>query len=222
MIEYAVEKPNVREMALEHGIEFSFDEDLISMILGTGSKTMSVGKMSRKILETLNDSNDEELVENLMSLPGVGEGKALQIAAAIELGKRRSNHLRAPINCPSDIIPFLQNYAVSNKERFIVVSLNGGHEIIDIHVVSVGTLNCSRIHPREIFLDAIKENAAALVLCHNHPSGNVKPSDADIKTTKNLLKASCILGIEILDHVIIDRDKYYSFVENNLLFTSDE
>ena len=215
-------KPELRELALEHGMSFPFDEDLVALILGSGSKEYPVQNMARKIIETLDNSNEKDIIRNLLSIRGIGCGKALAIAAALELGKRRSNHLRAPIRTPEDMIPFIKNFAVSNKERFVVITLNGGHEIIQIHVVSVGTLNRSLIHPREVFSEAIRENAAAMILCHNHASGNVEPSEEDIQTTRILLKASVILGIEILDHIIVDRENYYSFVEHNLLFTNDE
>jgi len=218
MMKKEIEKPDLREVALKHGLEYSFDEDLIALILGSGSKSMPIQKMARRILETLNDSNSDQIVNNLLELKGVGQSKALAIGAALELGKRRSNHLKAPIRNPGDIVRFVQNYAVSQKEHFLVVTLNGSHEIIEIHVVSIGTLNRSLIHPREVFEVAIKENAAAIILCHNHPSGNVEPSKEDIEATKVLLRASFIMGIEILDHVIVSMEKYFSFMENSVIF----
>lgn len=213
-------KLDARERALEHGLSFPYDDELIMLILGSGTKKMPVDRMAQRILETLDESNDDEIVKNLLALEGVGTGKALAIAAALELGRRRNNHLKAPIRNPQDIVPFVKNYAMSMKEHFLVVTLNGGHEIINIHVVSVGTLNRSLIHPREVFQVGIKENAAALILCHNHPSGNCQPSDEDIETTKVLMKASYIMGIDILDHIIVDCESYFSFVENNILFTN--
>lgn len=216
-----VKKPTVREDALEHGMSFPFDEDLIMMIIGSGTKKMPVHRMARKILSVLNDSNDDEIVKNLLAVKGIGEGKALAVAAALELGKRRSRYLRAPIRRPEDIVPFVKNFAVSQKEHFLVVTLNGGHEIIQIHVTSVGTLNRSLIHPREVFNEAIRENAAAIILCHNHPSGNVEPSEDDLVATKMLVEASLIVGIEILDHVIVDRERYFSFLEHGIIFGDD-
>lgn len=221
-MEIKVQKPSVREDALMHGLSYPYDEDLITLILGSGTKEMPIGKLSRKILEVLNYSNDDEIVKNLLAVKGIGESKALAIAAALELGKRRNNHLRAPIRKPDDIVPFVRNYAVSNKEHFLVVTLSGGHEIIQIHVASVGILNRSIIHPREVFSEAIRENAAAIILCHNHPSGKVEPSDEDVVTTKMLVDASRIIGIEILDHIIVDREKYYSFLEHDLIFTGKD
>lgn len=211
-------KPDVRERTLKHGLSFPVDEELVMLILGSGNKNMPIEIMAEKIVETLDDSNSEDMVQNLLNLKGVGTGKALAIAAALELGRRRNGHLKATINNPKDVIPFVRNYAVSQKEHFLLITLNGGHEIIQIHVVSVGTLNKTLIHPREIFSEAIKENAAAIIVCHNHPSGNCEPSDDDIESTRILINASQIIGIELLDHVIIDYQNYFSFLEHNLLF----
>ena len=179
-------------------------------------------ELAEKITEVLDDSEADEVVENLLYVKGIGQSKALAVGAALELGRRRSNHLRAPIKKPEDIIPFVRNYAVSEKEHFLVVTLNGGHEIIQIHVVSLGIVNRTLIHPREVFSTAIKENAAAIIVCHNHPSGNCYPSEEDVLVTKNLLEVSVVMGIELLDHVIVSRESYYSFVENNLLFNQNE
>lgn len=211
-------KPDVREKALCRGIETLFDNELIALILGTGTKEFPIQVMADKIAETMDDTNSCELVKALQKLKGVGKGKSLAIVAALELGKRRSKHLKAPINSPKDIIPFVRNYSVNPREHFLVITLNGGHEIIQIHVTSVGTLNKSLVHPREVFSEAIKENAAAIILCHNHPSGNCNPSQDDIDTTFVLVQAAKIIGIPILDHIIIDCESYYSFLENDVLF----
>ncbi len=213
--------PDVREKALEHGMSYPYDEELLMMILGTGTKEMPVEVMARKIREVLDASNTDDVVKNLMAVRGIGAGKALAVAAALELGKRRNGHLKKKISCPSDIVPFVRNYAVSNKEHFLMVTLDGGYQIIQIHVVSVGTLNRSLIHPREIFSEAIKDNATAIILCHNHPSGDDTPSEEDIKTTRSLIQASEIIGIEILDHIIVVCDNYCSFAEHGILFHND-
>ena len=217
-IEFYKDRPLVREMALEHGMGFPYDEELVMLILGTGTRQMPIDIMARKIIQVLDDSNDEDIVENLMAIKGIGRGKALSIAAALELGKRRNCYRRAKITTPNHIVPFVQNYAISQKEHFLTITLDGGNQIIKIHVVSVGTLNCSLIHPREVFVEAIRENASSIILCHNHPSGNCEPSKDDIYTTNLLAEASKIIGIEILDHIIVGFDSYFSFVENDLVF----
>ena len=210
-------KPDVREKALEHGFSFLFDEELVMLILGSGTRQMPVELMAEKIMDVLYDYDAEEVVENLLQLKGVGLGKALAVAAALELGRRRSCHLRAPIKSPCDIVPFVKNYAVCDKEHFLLVTLNGGHEIIQIHVITVGTLNRTLIHPREVFSVAMKDNAAAIIVSHNHPSGNCQPSEEDIEVTETLRKVSVIMGIELLDHVIVSRESYFSFLEHKLL-----
>ena len=212
---------NVREKVLEHGISFPFDEELIMLILGSGTKDIPIDVLARNISTVLVDANSDEVVDKLLKVKGVGVSKAIAIAAALELGRRKFTHLRAVIRTPNDLIPFVRNFAVSNKEHFLVVTLNGGHEIIQIHVVSVGTLNKTIIHPREIFSEAIKENAAAIIVCHNHPSGNCTPSQDDIETTQVLINASRIIGIELLDHIIVDCENYFSFVEHDVLFGDD-
>ena len=210
-------KPDVREKALEHGFSYLFDEELIMLILGSGARGLPVEYMAEKIAEVLDDCNFEDAVENLLRVKGVGQGKALAVAAALELGRRRSNHLRAPIKSPCDIVPFLKNYAVSEKEHFLLVTLNGGHEILQIHVITVGTLNRTLIHPREVFTTAMRDNAAAIIVSHNHPSGNCQPSEEDIAVTETLEKVSVIMGIELLDHVIVSRETFFSFLEHKML-----
>lgn len=210
-------KYGVREKALEHGLTFPFDEELIMLIIGSGSHDIPVDIMAGRIAQILDESEEDEVVKNLLELKGVGESKALAIAAALELGRRRYSHLKAVIRSPDDIIPFVKNYAVSQKEHFLAVTLTGGHEIIKIHVISVGTLDKTLIHPRDVFSVAIKENAAAIIVCHNHPSGNCKPSKDDIETTQTLYQVSEIMGIQLLDHIIIDCNSYFSFIEHKLV-----
>ena len=210
-------KPSVRESALEHGLSYLFDEELIMLILGTGNSRMPLEIMADRMASVLDDSDPKDVVKNLLKLKGVGQGKALAVAAALELGKRRSSHLCAPIKSSSDIVPFVQNYAVCKKEHFLLVTLNGSNEIIQIHVISVGTLNRTLIHPREIFGTAMREDAAAIIVCHNHPSGNSEPSEEDIDVTHNLERVGEIMGIALIDHIIVCRESYFSFADNKLL-----
>lgn len=211
------QKFNLRERVLLSGINYPTDEELIMLIIGSGNKKDDVEHLSEKILNIVDVATSENLVENLIKIPGVGKCKALAIAAAVELGRRRNCHLEAKVRSPADIIPYVQNYAIKQQEHFITVCLSGAHEILSIKVTSVGTVNRTIIHPREIFADAIKNNAAAIIVCHNHPSGNCEPSMDDIETTNKIVEASSILGIPVLDHVIINKTTYFSFLENNLL-----
>jgi DNA repair protein RadC len=114
---------------------------------------------------------------------------------------------------PNQILPFVEEWREAAQEHFIVITLDGAHHVIKTRVVSVGLINRALVHPREVFRDAIIDNAAAIIMCHNHPSGNLEPSDEDIQITTRLKQASKIIGIEILDHIIISSYGHYSFLE---------
>ena len=127
------------------------------------------------------------------------------------------------INHPDDLYTFaLELYKDVTVEEFIVIALDTSHKVISARVISIGTINRTIVHPREVFRNAILDNAAALIVCHNHPSGNSYPSDEDVETTKVLIEASKIIGIEILDHMILGYDYYYSFLEHNNLFGDEK
>jgi DNA repair protein RadC len=215
-------QPRVREKVLENGVASASDSELVMLLLGSGGKNLPVTKLAKKVLNTLVSCNPEDTVDALMKVKGMGPGKTLIIAAAIELGRRLNAHTLAPIKKPSDIVPFVQHYAMQPTEHFICVTLNGAHEILQIHPVTAGTVNRTLIHPREIFIDAIKERAFAIILCHNHPSGSCRPSKEDIETTNRLYQASKVLGIHILDHLILTRTGFYSFRQNGAVFDDSD
>lgn len=121
------------------------------------------------------------------------------------------------INFPNDVLPILQKYANRKQEHFIMVSLDGSHSIIKTRVITKGILNRTIIHPREIFRPAIMDSAMSIILCHNHPSGKPKPSKEDQEITKRLKDAGKIIGINVIDHIIISKTGYYSFLEEDTL-----
>lgn len=215
-------KPQVREQALKYGISFPSDEELVMLILGSGTKTCSVKNLSRLVMQALYSPGRGSVIEKLSRIKGIGESKSLAIAAALELGRRRHEIAHHVIRHPKDVVPFIKNYSMSNKEHFISITLNGAHEIIKINVVSVGTSHKTIACPREIFSEALLENASALIVCHNHPNASCEPSEDDIDTTRSLIDASKIIGIAFLDHIILDRDSYFSFLEHDLLFDTSE
>ena len=147
----------------------------------------------------------------MLDVKGLGNGKATLLAAALELGRRFYGSKGICIKSPVDVIPLVQHYALEKQEHFLCISLTGANEIIKIRVITVGILNSTLIHPREIFAEAIKDRSAAIILCHNHPSGKVDPSVEDIQLTRRLVKVADIIGIKILDHIIISSTGYYSF-----------
>ena len=200
---------------MKMGLHYPTDSELLMLILGSGTKKAPVEILAEKILRQIQFSDKENLVGNLLTINGIGTGKALSVAAAIELGRRQTKHLTAVIRKPTDIIPYVKNYSIEKREHLLCITLSGAHEILTIRVISIGTLNQAIVHPREIFHEAIKENASAIILCHNHPSGNCTPSENDMTTTKRIRSASEIIGISLLDHIIISQDDYFSFAESN-------
>ena len=121
------------------------------------------------------------------------------------------------ITAPSNILPFIEKYRLRKQEEFVVITLNGSHEIIKVRTISKGLVNRTLVHPREVYRMAIKDNAAAIILTHNHPSGNPAPSIEDIEITNRMISAGKIIGIEVLDHVVIAKKGYYSFLEEGQL-----
>lgn len=210
-------KIEIRELTIQHGLSFPSNEELIMLILGSGTKQTPIKDLARQVLEIVMSSNSENLVENLLKVNGMGKSKALIIAAALELGRRIGKNPDVALDSPSDIIPYIQSYTMQKQEHFLCVSLNGSMEIISIRVICIGASNMAIIRPPEVFAEAIKEHASAIVLCHNHPGGNPNPSSKDIKTTLRLYQAAELLGISILDHIIITKTGYFSFLEHNLM-----
>ena len=215
-------KPNIREMVMKYGVTYPSTLELIMVLLGTGIQGMPVGKLAQQVLNVVTASARENLLENLLQIEGIGPSKAVTIAAAIEFGRRQNNHTGKQVCKPSDLIPFVHHYAMQEQEHFICVTLNGAHEIIKIRTVSVGTINKTMVHPREVFTGAIKDMAAAVILCHNHPSGNCIPSSDDIETTHRMVEAGECLGIHVLDHLIITTKGYFSIKEEGLLEPSKQ
>ena len=211
------DKIKIRELALQHGLSFPSDAELIMLILGSGTKDAPIKELAKQVLGTVLSSNDENLLTNLMELKGMGKTKALMIAAALEFGKRINKNPQVALSSPSDIVPYIQNYAMQKQEHFLCISLNGAMEVISIRVICSGSGNMAVIKPVEVFSHAVKEHASAVIISHNHPSGNPTPSDADIHTTVRLSRAAEILGIALLDHIIISRTSYFSFLEHDFM-----
>ena len=211
------QKPNVREMVLKNGMKFPSDEELVMLLLGSGTKKVHINELASHVIHAIDGSNAEDRIQKLESVSGIGETKALMIAAALELGRRKSAYLHTVINKPCDIVPYVQHYAMEPKEHFICATINGARELMNIRVISVGTINRTLIHPREIYADAVSERASGIICCHNHPYGPCLPSKADCDSTEVLRKAADILGITFLDHIIITNDSYFSFLEHGLL-----
>ncbi|MBR4599268.1 MAG: DNA repair protein RadC [Treponema sp.] len=215
-----IEKSNkleIRELTLQHGLAYPTDEELIMLILGSGTKESPVRELAKEVLGKVMCSNSDNLVENLMLVKGMGKSKALMIAAALELGKRINRNPEGAFETPRDLIPYIQSYGMQKQEHFLCISLNGAKEIISIRVVCTGSGNMAVVKPADVFSEPVKEHAAAVVISHNHPCGLLFPSKEDIQTTLRLSQAAELLGITLLDHIILSKNDYYSFLEHELM-----
>jgi len=211
----AAERP--REKLQAKGPEALSDLELLAILLGSGTKGSDVLAVAGRILKVLDGRNEKLGAEELKAIEGVGPAKASLIAAALEFARRRIRPEGLRISFPADVLPLIRHYADRRQEHFICVSLNGANEVIAARVVSVGLVNKTQVHPREVFADPITDRASAVIVAHNHPSGSLEPSREDIDITGQLKSAGEILGIRLLDHVIFDSKGYYSFLEKGLI-----
>ncbi|MBU5427218.1 DNA repair protein RadC [Tissierella pigra] len=213
-----------REKLYSHGPSALSNEELLAIIIRTGNKEDSAIDLARKILSKDNRGlaylRDTTLQE-LMEIKGIGRCKAAQILSAIEIGKRlnyKEALYKVKINEPSTIANlYMDEMRYLQKEHFRIALLDTKNQIIVTEEISVGTLNASIVHPRDVFKAAIKRNSNSMILVHNHPSGDPKPSNEDINITNRLVEAGNLIGIKVLDHIIIGDNRYISFKEKNLI-----
>jgi DNA repair protein RadC len=209
------------------GAEALSNAELLAVIIRTGSREETSVTLAQKVLSRYGGSkgmaalNDVSL-EELKSLKGIGRVKAIQIKAVAELSKRISSTSpfgrKVIISSPSDVCGLLmEEMRYLKKEVFKIILLNTKNHIIKHINVSIGSLNSSIVHPREVFAEAVKASCSAIILVHNHPSGDPEPSREDMETTERLVNAGNIIGIKVLDHIIIGDGKYTSFKEKNLI-----
>ena len=206
-----------REKLREKGASALTDEELVAAILGRGIEGVDIVTMSRNVARLIRKHKEDLSVEHLTSVPGMGLAKAAQILSAFELARRYQLKETAKITSAKDILPLVADIADKKQEYFVCMSLNGANEVIEKRIVTIGLVNSSQIHPREVFADVIADRAAAVIFAHNHPSGDPKPSDVDAKTHKQLTEAGKILGLRILDHIIVTKKGYFSFQEAGLI-----
>jgi len=214
-----VKKP--RERLIEKGPEALRDSELLAILLGSGYKGKNVLEVAQRILSEYPSEKLAELpFEKLKKLKGVGPAKACLIRAVFELSKRAfavGEDLLPIISTPKDAADEVTNIRKNKKENFVVLYLNARNQVIHKETISIGTLNASVVHPREVFQPAITKSAASIILAHNHPSGDTTPSDDDIELTKRIIKAGEIMGIEVLDHVIVSEKSHLSMKDKGLM-----
>jgi DNA repair protein RadC len=207
-----------REKLAMYGARALSDEELLSVMLGSGSRQRSVFKVASELLPVLDASKVEDLdLAQLRGVQGIGPSKAFLIAASLEFSRRRIRPEGLKVTRASDVLPLLSHIVDRPQEHVISISLSGAHEVIRTRTVSIGLLTSCPIHPREVFVGAITDRAYSVIVAHNHPSGDPTPSEEDKKVTAQLAVAAGTLGINLLDHIIFARRGYYSFQEHGLL-----
>jgi DNA repair protein RadC len=213
-----------REKLLMRGAQSLTDAELVAIILRTGKKGASVLEIARDLIKSEGNLAGlaSKSVDSLQKVDGIGSDKAATLAAVFEISRRIQSQSKLysnrKITSPKDVadifIPLLRD---EQKEKFIVVCLNSANKIIKHETISIGNLNSSIVHPREIFKVAIDCLSASVILIHNHPSGNLEPSNEDISITKKIIEAGKLMDIPVFDHLIVAGDGYTSFVEKRLI-----
>jgi DNA repair protein RadC len=212
-----------RERLQKFGPEALSAQELLSLVIGRGIPKKSVISIAQELLAKFGNIKaiSEATIEELSQIEGIGFAKAAQIKACFELGKRENlepESIHFDIKNPESVVKAIRaSIKDKAREHFKLILLNPRNKIIGISTISIGTLNASLVHPREVFKDAITHSAASVVLAHNHPSGDPEPSDDDLKITKKLVDSGKILGIEVLDHIVIGKNNFYSFKERGLI-----
>jgi len=206
------------ERLLNQGVQSLSNAELLAIILRTGSKNVNVIDLARNLLNEFNLKKISNLsYSRLIKQKGIGKVKASHLIACFELAERLSTFSEnklIKVTCANDLIQrYFSKMNNLDREHFFAVYLDSRQKIIKEELLFIGSLNESVVHPREIFKPAIAESAAAIILLHNHPSGNPEPSEEDLRVTKELTEVGKLLGIELLDHIIIGNKSYYSFNE---------
>ncbi|MCE2431771.1 MAG: DNA repair protein RadC [Candidatus Latescibacteria bacterium] len=209
-----------REKIERLGPEALRDDELLAILLRTGYEGRNVLEFSRAIFKrfSVKELVDMDLTK-LTTIKGIGRAKAAGLVAGFELAKRGLNQgmgIEPTITSPADVLGLLTDIKDLRKEYFVALFLNARNQVICRENVSVGSLNASLVHPREVFVPAVGSSAASVILAHNHPSGDVTPSREDIELTRRMVQAGEIMGIEVLDHLIVGSERFLSMKEANV------
>jgi DNA repair protein RadC len=223
-IKYWSEDDRPREKLLLKGKNILSDAELIAILIGSGNKDESAVELSKKILNYVDNnliSLSKLSINELMKFKGIGEAKAVSIVAALELGSRRRESdviIKDKISGSKDVFElFTTNFSNTDYEEFWILMLNRANRIINKINISEGGLSGTVVDPKKVFRYALENKASSIVLCHNHPSGNIQPSEADVKLTKKIKDAGTALDINVVDHIIIGNESYYSFSDEGIL-----
>ena len=211
-----IDKP--REKLIKKGANALKDYELLAILLGSGVQGKDVIKLSQEIIKLFEDDFENLNLEKLLSIHGLGLAKASQILSSIELSRRYLIKQNKKITSAKDVYEELKEYHNKKQEYFLALYLDGANHLIQTKIITIGILNQSLVHPREVFSYAIEKRCASIIVAHNHPSGILEASNEDINVTKRLKESGKILGIELIDHLIITNDGFVSLKEEGVLW----
>ncbi|MDQ0202956.1 RadC family protein [Pectinatus haikarae] len=225
MVRDLPEQERPREKLIAYGVQSLGNAELLAILLRSGTKEASVLRVAENLLSLYKERGLASIVNlsavQLSRIHGIGPAKVATVLAAVELGRRiaqEPSKKKIVINGPPDAADYIMpRLKYETKEKFAIVLLNVKNQVLSFRIISVGILNASIVHPREVMAEALNNSAAAIILAHNHPSGDPAPSGDDIATTRRLIKAGQIMGIEIADHIIVGGNGYISFKEQGLM-----
>lgn len=206
-----------REKMQRKGVQALSDFELLEVMIGSGNGQADVGSIARQIQKLLRQGTQVLSFESLTRLTGVSIAQASKILAALELAQRHLVKDVQPLRTQQDILARIADIRTKQQEYFICLSLDGGQRLIAQRTVTIGTLDMVLAHPREVYSDPIVDRAASIIVAHNHPSGDVEPSQKDIMLTQQLAAAGQLLGIPLRDHIIVTKTADYSFRQRHLL-----
>lgn len=202
-----------REKLQARGAEALGDYELLMAMIGSGVAGADVTKIARDVLKLIVDKGSNLTLDDLLAIKGLGLAKATPIMASFELWRRRFEVSERPIiDSPEKAADQLIDIRDKKQEYFVCLTLDGANRLITKRIITIGTLTSSLVHPREVFAEAITDRAASIIVAHNHPSGNLQPSDADRAVTERLREAGELLGINLVDHIIITAKSHQSII----------
>ncbi len=223
MLRDVPEEERPRERLIRKGPENLSNQELLAIILRTGTVNESVLQLSQRVIQHFEGLRllKNASIEELMEIKGIGQAKAIQILASLELGERiiqLNPSDKYTIRSPEDGASYLmEELRFLTQEHFVCLYLNTKNQVIHKQTIFIGSLNASIVHPREVFKEGIRRSAASVLCFHNHPSGDPTPSQEDIQVTKRLVESGKVIGIDVLDHIIIGDKKYVSLKEKGYI-----
>jgi DNA repair protein RadC len=209
------ESERPREKLLEKGAQALSDLELLAILLGKGTKKNNVLSLSQKLIKIIDQKGLDFSAKDIINIDGIGTAKAALVAAAFEFVRRRIKPQGLKIKFPTDVLPLIRHYGDRKQEHLICISVNAANEVINVRVVTIGLIDKTHMHPREVFAEAIYDRASAVIIAHNHPVGDLIPGKKDKEITDKIKEAGKVLGISLLDHIIFNSSDYYSFVEHD-------